>query len=177
LRLSLTTALMLSIIVHCIFMVSTMQLNVIKPINTKENKIEIQILEQKSTLTKKSQSSSQKKRRSKVRQTKIKKTIPLNKLVFSNHTTQFANNDNALTTNKKNITGGYDDGSYNKFSKSKGAFGVMNSMGAAEYAENIWFYELLWNKINSNITYPIDLANQRIAGAVNVHASLNLEGK
>jgi len=101
----------------------------------------------------------------------------LSDLKISNHSNSIAKDHNFNTKRLQKLSGGYGQGQYNKYADKDGALRTMNSMSIAEYSRNIWFYEQLWNKLNNNITYPMDFAKQRISGHVNVHLLVNRKGQ
>ncbi len=55
--------------------------------------------------------------------------------------------------------------------------GRMNSMGLNEVLETQSFYQEIWNRIESKLTFPPDMVNARLAGLIYVEAQINHKGQ
>ncbi len=166
----------LSLAIHFFILLSVTKITAPPQIKQNKEYIEFNVVEE-SNPQHKTRTGRGQKPKSKNKAVKSNGSINLSKLKPSNHSSQIATSENFQATIGKKQSGGYTDGSYQKFSETEGAFGVMNTMGAAEYGKNIWFYQQLWTKLNFHSSYLEDLAKQRIKGAVNVHALVNHKGQ
>lgn len=66
---------------------------------------------------------------------------------------------------------------WNGFGRNSEAFAVAEKMNIEAEAKNYSDVEMVWQRINDKISYPLDLARERVQGSVDIEFSLNESGK